>query len=50
LEQPLVRDALATTRLQDDPSAGEIEIHLERFNSLYCTGLTTVLYHLSVSL
>jgi hypothetical protein len=33
-EQAQVRDALATIRLKEDPSAEEMEIHLERFNSL----------------
>jgi hypothetical protein len=33
-EQAQVRDALATIRLMDDPSAEEMETHLERFNSL----------------
>jgi hypothetical protein len=33
-EQAQVRDALATIRLKDDPSAEEMETHLERFNSL----------------
>ncbi len=42
-EQAQVRDALATIRLKDDPSAEEMEIHLERFNSLLLRARTASL-------
>jgi hypothetical protein len=42
-EQAQVRDALASIRLKDDPSAEEMEIHLERFNSLLLRARTASL-------
>src|SRR4051812_7577426 len=42
-EQAQVRDALATIRLKEDPSAEEMEIHLERFNSLLLRARTASL-------
>jgi hypothetical protein len=42
-EQAQVGDALATIRLKEDPSAEEMEIHLERFKSLLLRARTASL-------